>query len=120
MNSGEQEENKAMTKLPGMFWSGETLSQRLKTLIDPFHSVSGHFKAFLSVMCRSVLLRFFADEGGPDDEQGQTDEGTPFGGGVAIDHGAFRAQRSDGGGVLSGGVAGAEHVLAVATEAGWR
>ena len=27
-----------MTKLPGMFWSGETLSRRLKTLIDPFHS----------------------------------------------------------------------------------
>ena len=27
-----------MTKLPGMFWSGETLSQRLKTLIDPFYS----------------------------------------------------------------------------------
>ena len=25
-----------MTKLPGMFWSGETLSQRLKTLIHPF------------------------------------------------------------------------------------
>ena len=38
MNNGEQGENKAMTKLPGMFWSGETLSERLKTLIDPFHS----------------------------------------------------------------------------------
>ena len=25
-----------MTKLPAMFWSGETLSERLKTLIDPF------------------------------------------------------------------------------------
>ena len=38
MNSGEQGENKAMTKQPGMFWSGETLSQRLTTLIDPFDS----------------------------------------------------------------------------------
>ena len=27
-----------MTKLPAMFWSGETLSERLKTLIDPFVS----------------------------------------------------------------------------------
>ena len=36
MNNGEQGENKAMTKLPGMFWSGETLNERLKTLIDPF------------------------------------------------------------------------------------
>ena len=25
-----------MTELPAMFWSGETLSERLKTLIDPF------------------------------------------------------------------------------------
>ena len=38
MNSGEQGTNKAMTKKPGMFWSGETLSQRLTTLIDPFDS----------------------------------------------------------------------------------
>ena len=36
MNNGEQGENKAMTKLPGMSWSGEALSERLKTLIDPF------------------------------------------------------------------------------------
>ena len=27
-----------MTKQPSMFWSGETLSERLKTLIDPFAS----------------------------------------------------------------------------------
>ena len=38
MNSVEQGENKAMTKQPGMFWSGETLRQRLTTLIDPFDS----------------------------------------------------------------------------------
>ena len=25
-----------MTKQPGMFWSGETLGERLKMLIDPF------------------------------------------------------------------------------------
>ena len=36
MNNREQGKSKAMTKLPGMFWSGETLSERLKTLIDPF------------------------------------------------------------------------------------
>ena len=38
MNNGEQAEIKAMTKPPATFWSGETLSQRLKTLIDPFDS----------------------------------------------------------------------------------
>ena len=36
MNSEEQQENKATAKPPGLFWSGETLSKRLKTLIDPF------------------------------------------------------------------------------------
>ena len=36
MNNREQGKSKAMTKLPGMFWSGETLSERLKTLIDRF------------------------------------------------------------------------------------
>ena len=38
MNNGEHGENKAMTKPPATFWSGETLSQRLKTLINPFDS----------------------------------------------------------------------------------
>ena len=36
MNNREPGENKAMTKQPGMFWSGETLGERLKMLIDPF------------------------------------------------------------------------------------
>ncbi|MDE0212316.1 MAG: hypothetical protein OXJ64_20845, partial [Boseongicola sp.] len=36
MNNEEQQENKATAKHPGLFWSGETLSERLKTLIDPF------------------------------------------------------------------------------------
>ena len=36
MNNGEHGENKAMTKPPATFWSGETLSQRLKTLVNPF------------------------------------------------------------------------------------
>ena len=35
---GSTGENKAMTKPPATFWSGETLSQRLKTLINPFDS----------------------------------------------------------------------------------
>ena len=38
MNNGEHGENKALTKPPATFWSGETLSQRLKTLIKPFDS----------------------------------------------------------------------------------
>ena len=38
MNNGQQEEDKVVTKLPGMFWSGETLSQRAKALIHPFDS----------------------------------------------------------------------------------
>ena len=38
MNNGQPEENKAMNKLPGMFWSGETLSRRANALIHPFDS----------------------------------------------------------------------------------
>lgn len=36
MNNEEQQENKATAKHPGLFWSGETLSERLQTLINPF------------------------------------------------------------------------------------
>ena len=36
MYNGLQGKNKAMTKLQSMFWSGETLSQRLDSLIAPF------------------------------------------------------------------------------------
>ena len=36
MNNEEQQEKKATTKVPGLFWSGETLSERLETLICPF------------------------------------------------------------------------------------
>ena len=36
MNSEVQQENKVTARLPGLFWSGETLGTRLKALIDPF------------------------------------------------------------------------------------
>ena len=63
-----------------------------------------------------------ADDGGPDDEQGETDVRTPYGVGLADDHDAFRAQRSDGHAVLSVGVAAAKHVVALARQTGrcWR
>ena len=55
MNSGEQGTNKAMTKKPGMFWSGETLSQRLTTLIDPFDS--GQIDCAASLVSHSLRPR---------------------------------------------------------------
>ena len=36
MNSQEQQESQATAKRPGLFWSGETLTERLETLIEPF------------------------------------------------------------------------------------
>ena len=36
MNNEEQQESQATAKRPGLFWSGETLTERLETLIDPF------------------------------------------------------------------------------------
>ncbi|MYB13459.1 MAG: deoxycytidine triphosphate deaminase [Rhodospirillaceae bacterium] len=36
MNNEKQQKNNATAKLPGLFWSGETLHERLETLIDPF------------------------------------------------------------------------------------
>ena len=36
MNNEEHQENQATAKRPGLFWSGETLTERLETLIDPF------------------------------------------------------------------------------------
>ncbi len=36
MNNEEQQEDQETPKCPGLFWSGETLTERLETLIDPF------------------------------------------------------------------------------------